>query len=164
MVDQPIKPATATTTTTTTAESSNHIKNSKYRITIKLQLKPTQKRRRVAIIGSGPGGLVSAKYALESNLQPTIFDRNSEPGGLWVPGTAIWDDMHTNVSRYQVMFSDYPWKDGSSIIPSARDVQNYLLSYIKHFKIDKTLNLNTNVEAIRQLPNKKWQVRTTLFN
>lgn len=98
----------------------------KYRITIKLKVKPN-KRERVAIIGSGPAGLVSAKYALEYGLVPTIFDRKNIPGGLWSAGTAIWDQMYTNVSKYSVSFSDFPWPESSSIIPSAKDVFNYLM-------------------------------------
>lgn len=102
---------------------------STYRITIKLKVKPNKKKR-VAIIGSGPAGLVAAKTALESGLTPVIFDRKRTPGGLWAAGTAIWDNMHTNVSRYSVSFSDFPWPANSSIIPSAKDVFNYLLRYL----------------------------------
>jgi dimethylaniline monooxygenase (N-oxide forming) len=135
-----------------------------YRITIRIRIKAhNNNKKRVAILGSGPGGLVSAKQALENGIVPVIFEKKSVPGGLWSAGTAIWDGMHTNVSRYSVMFSDFPWPENSSIIPSAKEVYNYLLSYIRHFKLDKYLKLNTFVESVRQLPNKKWQVTYTDF-
>lgn len=133
-----------------------------YRITIKLKLKP-KKSKRVAIIGSGPAGLASAKYAVESDITPVIFDRKSIPGGLWSSGTAIWDDMHTNVSKYSVQFSDLPYSQDISVIPSAKEVNQYLLDYIRVFQLDKYFRLNTNVESVRQLPNKKWQVTWTNY-
>ena len=133
-----------------------------YRITIKLKLKQ-KKNKRIAIIGSGPAGLVSAKYAAENDIIPVIFDRKNIPGGLWSSGTAIWDDMHTNVSKYSVQFSDFSYSKEVSVIPSARDVYEYLLNYIRVFGLEKYLSLNTNVESIRQLPNKKWQVTWTNY-
>ena len=116
------------------------------------------KEKKVAILGSGPGGLVSAKYALEHGLKPIIFEKKSGPGGLWSSNTAIWDGMHTNVSKYSVMFSDFPWPRDSSVIPSAADVYNYLLNYIRHFKLEKYFRLNSHVTSVRQLSNKKWEV------
>jgi len=134
-----------------------------YRITIKLRVKPTNKRKRVAILGAGPAGLVSAKYAAENGMIPVVFDRKSIPGGLWASGSAIWDGMHTNVSKYSVMFSDFPWPEGTSVIPSAKDVYQYLVDYIKHYDLNKYLRLNSNIESVRQLPNKKWQVTWTNY-
>lgn len=48
-----------------------------YRITIKLRVKPTIKTKRVAILGAGPGGIVSAKYAVENGFIPVVFDKKS---------------------------------------------------------------------------------------
>ena len=110
---------------------------SSYKISIKLRVKPTNNVKRVAILGAGPAGIVSAKYAIENGFVPVVFDKKSLPGGLWSAGTAIWDDMHSNSSRYSVMFSDFGWPDKASIIPSARDVYNYLIDYSHHFKIEK---------------------------
>jgi cation diffusion facilitator CzcD-associated flavoprotein CzcO len=58
---------------------------------------------RVAILGAGPSGIVAAKYAQEHGIIPVVFEKRAQPGGLWAQGTAIWDDMHTNVSKYSVM-------------------------------------------------------------
>jgi hypothetical protein len=118
----------------------------------------TAAEKRVAILGSGPGGIVSAKYALEHGLKPVVFEKKSGPGGLWSSNTAIWDGMHTNVSKYSVMFGDFPWPKDSNVIPSAADVYNYLLNYIRHFKLEKYFRLNSHVTSVRQLPNKKWEV------
>lgn len=126
-------------------------------------MKPTSEKKRVAILGAGPAGIVSAKYALENGFIPVVFEKKSLPGGLWSSGTAIWEDMHSNSSRYSVMFSDFGWPDKASIIPSAKDVYNYLLSYIDHFKIGSHFRFNTLVQLVKQLPNKKWQIIWTNY-
>lgn len=136
---------------------------SSYKISIKLRVKPTSEKKRVAILGAGPAGIVSAKYALENGFIPVVFEKKSLPGGLWSSGTAIWEDMHSNSSRYSVMFSDFGWPDKASIIPSAKDVYNYLLSYIDHFKIGSHFRFNTLVQLVKQLPNKKWQIIWTNY-
>jgi dimethylaniline monooxygenase (N-oxide forming) len=47
--------------------------------------------KKVAIIGAGPAGLTSAKYALQYGLMPTLFEKSNQIGGLWSSNTAIWD-------------------------------------------------------------------------
>lgn len=136
---------------------------SSYKISIKLRVKPASEMKRVAILGAGPAGIVSAKYAVENGFLPVVFDKKATAGGLWAAGTAIWDDMHSNSSRYSVMFSDFGWPDKTSIIPSAKDVYNYLLSYIDHFKIASYFQFNTIVQLVKQLPNKKWQIIWTNY-
>lgn len=134
-----------------------------YKISIKLRVKPATEIKRVAILGAGPAGIVSAKYAIQNGFLPVVFDKKSMPGGLWSAGTAIWEDMHSNSSRYSVMFSDFPWPEKASIIPAAKDVYNYLLSYINHFKLEKFFQFNTIVQLVKQLPNKKWQIIWTNY-
>ena len=120
-----------------------------------------KKQQRVAIIGSGPSGIVSAKYCAENGLRPVVFEKENRPGGLWAEGTSIWDDMHTNVSRYSVMFSDFPWPQDEKIIPSAKDVLNYLKNYIQHFKMDDYFKYNSNIDHVKQLDDKRWKIDYT---
>lgn len=37
----------------------------------------------VAVIGAGPSGLVSAKYALAQGFDVTVYEQNFELGGIW---------------------------------------------------------------------------------
>lgn len=37
----------------------------------------------VAIIGTGPSGLVAAKYAIEQGFNVTVFEQNDIIGGVW---------------------------------------------------------------------------------
>src|SRR5689334_25330317 len=65
--------------------------------------------RSVAVIGAGPGGLVTARWLLSQGFEPTIFEQAPTLGGQWtaLSGTSgVWPHMHTNTSRILTSFSD----------------------------------------------------------
>lgn len=39
--------------------------------------------RRVAVIGAGISGVVSAAHLLQAGLEVTVFERSHAPGGVW---------------------------------------------------------------------------------
>jgi len=57
---------------------------------------------RVAIVGSGPAGLAAARDLLHKGYPVTLFERESEPGGMpmqvvpkfRLPRAAVWEDLH----------------------------------------------------------------------
>ncbi len=58
--------------------------------------------QKVAIVGSGPAGLAAARELLLHGYPVTLFERESEPGGMpmhvvpkfRLPKAAVWDDLH----------------------------------------------------------------------
>lgn len=40
--------------------------------------------RSVAVIGAGISGILATKYLLQAGLDVTVFERNEEPGGVWL--------------------------------------------------------------------------------
>ncbi|MGS0685116.1 FAD-dependent oxidoreductase [Nakamurella sp. GG22] len=75
---------------------------------------------RVAVIGAGPGGLVSAKHAIEAGFEVSVFEASDQLGGQWNTAAAhsgIWPGMRTNTSRAMTAFSDYPQHLHSICIP-----------------------------------------------
>ncbi|HET7015521.1 MAG TPA: FAD-dependent oxidoreductase [Streptosporangiaceae bacterium] len=90
----------------------------------------------VAIIGAGVAGLACAKSALEYGLEPTVFERAGEPGGLWRPASgSVWPALTTNISRYTCVFSDHAWPPDTPEFPAAPAVAQYLLSYARRFDL-----------------------------
>ncbi|MCP9272405.1 flavin-containing monooxygenase [Mycolicibacterium arenosum] len=89
----------------------------------------------VAVIGAGPGGLVTARWLTAQGFEVTIFEAGSDLGGQWTgaPGrSGVWPEMHTNTSRILTAFSDLP-HNGATTFPSNRDVLAYLRRYAETF-------------------------------
>ncbi|KAF2069402.1 hypothetical protein CYY_009276 [Polysphondylium violaceum] len=108
--------------------------------------------KRIAIIGGGPGGLVSLKTAIELGLDAMLYEKEQYIGGIWAPGVGkTWHSMQTNLSYFSCMFSDYPWKysngDGD-LFPNQSMVYQYLSDYVKHFGLQQYIKLSSGVEKI----------------
>lgn len=115
---------------------------------------------RVAILGAGPSGLVSAKSALESGLHPVVFEKAETLGGLWRSDTgSTWPSMRTNLSHYNCMFSDFPWDLKTEDFPTQQEMYDYLCRYAKHFDIEKYIHYKTNVMNVSKSAQNKWQIK-----
>jgi dimethylaniline monooxygenase (N-oxide forming) len=80
-------------------------------------------RRRVAIIGSGPGGLVAARYLKDHGFEPAVFEQDDDIGGQWnvrSPHSGVWPSMVTNTSRWLTCFSDLALEPEAAIFHPTR--------------------------------------------
>lgn len=103
---------------------------------------------KVAIVGSGPAGLASARFLVQAGIIPKIFDSSDCVGGLWKPpsrdtnnvneqvdisnqlgASKCWKSLHTNLSKYTCSFSDFPWHTNAPMFPSFHDMHKYLKAY-----------------------------------
>jgi hypothetical protein len=107
---------------------------------------------RVAVIGAGPGGLVSAKHAIGARFDVTVFEASDDLGGQWNSAAAhsgIWRGMRTNTSRAMTAFSDYPPPLSYDLHPSAEQIHDYLRSYSDAFGVTDRIRFNTQVNDLR---------------
>jgi len=66
------------------------------------QRAPITRPERVAIVGSGPAGMAAARDLLHKGYAVTLFERESEPGGMpmqvvpkfRLPRAVVWEDLH----------------------------------------------------------------------
>ncbi|MDA2892568.1 NAD(P)-binding domain-containing protein [Mycolicibacterium sp. BiH015] len=103
--------------------------------------------QRVAVIGAGPGGLVSARWLLSQGFEPTLFEHAPTLGGQWsgLPGiSGVWPGMHTNTSRILTAFSDLAHNDDRTFLPN-EDVLDYLRRYAAMFDLEHRIRLSTRV-------------------
>ncbi|KAK9591544.1 hypothetical protein V6Z92_004601 [Aspergillus fumigatus] len=135
--------------------------------------------KKVAIIGAGPSGLVTAKTLLhhfpEGTFSPSIFEKRHEIGGLWPisrsrkgsdSGSVSKDhgaagpvnpSMRTNLSRFTVSFSDLAWESvlgGTDVpmFPQAWQVGRYLETYTERYLSDQVVRLGCEVvHAVREV-------------
>jgi dimethylaniline monooxygenase (N-oxide forming) len=121
-------------------------------------------RRRVAIIGSGPGGLVAARYLKHHGFEPVVFEQDHDIGGQWnvrSPHSGVWPTMVTNTSRCLTCFSDLALGPEAAIFPSNEEILAYLKRYAQRFDILSQVRFGTRVELIERNPQGSgWLVRS----
>jgi dimethylaniline monooxygenase (N-oxide forming) len=102
-------------------------------------------KNKIAIIGAGIAGLVSAKYAKENGFTPIIFEKNTTIGGVWSKEGHSWPHLESNVSKYCVQFSDHYWKDEDPTFISKDKMYAWLEEYVDKFGFRDCLKLRTKV-------------------
>ena len=115
--------------------------------------------KKVAIIGAGPAGLVAAKSCLEAGLVPVIFEKSSVLSGVWSGGDngLAWEGMHTNISKWSCMFSDFPWPEKVQDFPLQSEVANYLKNYADAFHVTEHIRFLSEVTNVSQ-SNHGWNI------
>ena len=116
------------------------------------------KRKKLAIIGGGISGIISAKYALDEGLEVIIFEKNSSLGGIWSENGYAWPEMITNISKYNSSFINYYWQDKDEIFPSKKSVNEYLKDFTKLYNIDRYCKLSTIVTLLTESNNDKFRI------
>jgi dimethylaniline monooxygenase (N-oxide forming) len=114
----------------------------------------------VAVIGAGPGGLVTARWLLAQGFAPTIFEQGDELGGQWAgrPGrSGVWPAMHTNTSRILTAFSDLEHQC-DVVFPANRDILDYLRRYADMFGITSRIRFGCRIDRLSR-DGSGWRVR-----
>jgi cation diffusion facilitator CzcD-associated flavoprotein CzcO len=113
----------------------------------------------VAVIGAGPGGLVTARWLLSQGFEPTIFEKSSRLGGQWaaIPGSSgVWPTMHTNTSRILTAFSDLE-PEVDRVFPSSADILGYLERYASMFDLVSRTRFDMCVDSVDR-DGDRWSV------
>jgi dimethylaniline monooxygenase (N-oxide forming) len=121
-------------------------------------------QRRVAIVGSGPGGLVAAKFLKQHGWEPVLFEQSDSIGGQWNARSAhsgVWPSMVTNTSRWLTCFSDLAPEPSAAIFPSNEAILAYLGRYAQRFDLLSCIRYGTRVEWIERDPGGcGWVIRS----
>lgn len=107
----------------------------------------SKEQKRVAVIGSGIAGLVTAKVLLHDGFDVVVFEKEDALGGTWAPARG-YPGLRTNNSKYTYAFSDYPYPAEVDAFPVADDVRDYLNGYADHFHIHERIRFNSRVVTI----------------
>ncbi|TQS43687.1 flavin-containing monooxygenase [Cryptosporangium phraense] len=99
---------------------------------------------RVAIVGAGVAGLVTAKVLSRVGHSVVVFDRTPDVGGVWSE-TRRYPGVTTQSPRDTYAFSDFPMPPSLPEWPTGAQVQEYLAGYVSHFGLAPLLRLNTPV-------------------
>ena len=100
---------------------------------------------RIAVVGAGISGLVSARTLGEFGFRVTVFDRTPDVGGVWSV-IRRYPGLRTQNSKHTYRFSDHPMPASYPDWPTGRQMQQYLEGYAKRFHVDRCLRLGVEVE------------------
>lgn len=124
--------------------------------------------KKVAIIGGGPAGLVSAKEFKALGHDVTLFESSAQIGGQWNSNnkrSAVWNSLNMNTPRHMIEFSDFSWDDVvpptsgySGTFPPHRESQQYLLAYVKNFGLEDHIKTNHEIVAVKKNADASWEV------
>ncbi|CAF1197854.1 unnamed protein product [Adineta ricciae] len=105
-------------------------------------------KKTVAVIGAGVSGLVSAVQMHRVGIQPVIFEKASNIGGMWNSDERpCWKSMRTNISKFSAALSDHSWSRNTSLFPNQPEVYSYLSDYAQKSLPEDIFRFNTKVNG-----------------
>ena len=115
----------------------------------------------IAIVGAGFAGLSTAKVLKAFGHTVTLFEKESDVGGVW-SASRRYPGLTTQNVRSTYALSDFPYPDEYPEWPSGEQVQRYLEDYARHFDLCKHLRLDTVVTAaVCDQESGQWTVTST---
>ncbi|OAA77925.1 dimethylaniline monooxygenase 2 [Akanthomyces lecanii RCEF 1005] len=111
----------------------------------------------VAVVGLGGMGIAAVKNLIEEGFEVTGFDKSPYYGGLWhftedKQTLSILESTQANIPIERMCYTDFPF-------PKAKEVQEYIESYVKHFQLAPHFRLNASITHISEIEETgKWRV------
>ena len=141
---------------------------------------------KVAVIGAGPAGLVSAREVIRQGGEVVVFEAADQIGGVWVYDERVEDDLlgqslrqtircslyaslRTNIPRDLMAFMDYTFdskgggNDSWPRFPHHTKVLEYLENFSNHYSLAPHIRLATEVQKIEK-STEGWTVHTGDLN
>ncbi|MFJ6079919.1 flavin-containing monooxygenase [Streptomyces sp. NPDC092369] len=112
---------------------------------------------RIAIIGAGVAGLVTAKVLTQAGHRIDVFEKAPDVGGVW-SRTRRYPGVTTQSPKAQYSFSDFPMPPDFPEWPDGAQIQSYLADYTAHFGLEAALRLNTEVTSAGPTDDGAWSV------
>ena len=113
--------------------------------------------RRVAIIGAGASGLISAKVLLDKGFDVRVFEKTNNVAGVWNYSEqegALYKSLRTNLPKEIMTFENaqVSYKADKSFI-NYDEVRACLEDNAKVWQIDKLVQLNSEVIKLEPIDN-----------
>jgi len=117
---------------------------------------------KVAIIGAGAAGLVTARVLLRNGIQPIILEKDTDIGGVWnyqrdnSSTRPMYRGLRTNLPREIMAYREFPW-GGDGVTRSFvthGQVKDYLKRYTKEFDIENWIRFGCVVRHLQVLTDK----------
>jgi cation diffusion facilitator CzcD-associated flavoprotein CzcO len=110
----------------------------------------------IGIIGAGLSGIVTAKTCLEYGYDVKVFEKDTELGGVWA-SSRRYVGVRTQNTKDTYFFSDFPMPKHFPEWPGGEEVQSYLASYAKKFKVFPLIRFSHEITSI-DFEHNKWTI------
>jgi|SRR5690554_166493 len=116
--------------------------------------------RRIAVVGAGFAGLSTGKLLNDLGYNVTIFEKDSEVGGVWT-SSRRYPGLGTQNPGSTYALSEHPMPKFYPEWPSGEQMQAYFESYVEKFGFREIIKLNTEVVSTKYIEERKvWEVST----
>jgi dimethylaniline monooxygenase (N-oxide forming) len=117
----------------------------------------------ICIIGAGSSGVTVAKALHQRGIVFDCFEKGSGIGGMWRYEndnglSSAYASLHIDTSRDNLGYSDFPIPKSLPDFLSHKQFLNYLEDYARHFDIHRLVTFETEVRAVSQAPDGRWDV------
>jgi dimethylaniline monooxygenase (N-oxide forming) len=117
-------------------------------------------RKHIAIIGAGFGGLSTAKLLSDLEYDVTIFEKDSEVGGVWT-SSRRYPGLGTQNPGSTYHLSEHPMPKHYPEWPTGEQMQDYIESYSDRFNLKRLVRFNTEVlNADIDANSSKWTIQS----
>ena len=101
-------------------------------------------KQKIAIVGAGLSGLVTAKTLLDYGHDVSVFEKEDEIGGVWSP-SCRYPGLTTQNTRDSYAFSDFRMPKQYPEFPTGPQMLAYLKSYAQHFGLMPYIRLQHRI-------------------
>ncbi len=115
---------------------------------------------KVAIIGAGAAGLVTARVLQREGIEPIIFEKEAQATGVWnyqrnSGSRPMYSGLRTNLPRELMAFREFPWGgDGKTMsFVTHSEVKDYLKRYTKAMNLEDLIQYQSTVTKLEVLDN-----------
>jgi len=114
-------------------------------------------RRRIAVIGGGPAGLVTLKELTEAGHDVTAFERRPAIGGVF---TDTYENLQLTSSSLLTSFGTFVGGElEKPVLWQCGEYLGYLADYARRFDLDHHVRLGVAVQSIRRVPEGGFRLR-----
>jgi len=110
--------------------------------------------KKVAIIGAGAAGLVTARILKRNGIEPIVFEKDNDMGGVWSYSpegvNPMYRGLRTNLPRELMAYREYAWGgDGKTrSFVTHREVKDYLRRYTEAMDIERFIQYSSTVTKL----------------
>ncbi|MDH3687855.1 MAG: NAD(P)-binding domain-containing protein [Gammaproteobacteria bacterium] len=117
----------------------------------------------ICVIGAGSSGIAACKVFQDQEIPVDCFEKSDRIGGNWAfknnnGMSSAYRSLHINTSRRQMVYSDFPMRDGTPDFPHHTQVIQYFNDYVEHFGLKKYITLNCGVAKCELTTDSTWKV------